>query len=97
MFGLFSLGWLAFGRILAPRDFYAPRLCRGPRPGGRRRSGADRPGPAGGLRAGELRRYTVVIADDGLDPLGRAVANALVSREPRVILCPMGALTEYLV
>ena len=49
------------------------------------------------LRAGELRRYTVVIADDGLDPLGRAVANALVSREPRVILCPMGALTEYLV
>lgn len=39
----------------------------------------------------------MVIADDGLDPLGRAVANALVSREPRVILCPMGALTEYLV
>ena len=24
VFGLFSLGWLAFGRILAPRDFYAP-------------------------------------------------------------------------
>ena len=55
------------------------------------------PGGTAPLWSRPSGRYTVVIADDGLDPLGRAVANALVSREPRVILCPMGALTEYLV
>ena len=96
VFGLFSLGWLAFGRILAPRDFYAPAYAVVPARG----DGAALEQTVRALlwlRAGELRRYTVVIADDGLDPLGRAVANALVSREPRVILCPMGALTGYLV
>ena len=79
-----------------PQGLLRPRLCRSPRPG----DGAALEQTVRALlwlRAGELRRYTVVIADDGLDPLGRAVANALVSREPRVILCPMGALTEYLV
>ena len=84
VFGLFSLGWLAFGRILAPKDFYAPAYAVVPARG----DGAALEQTVRALlwlRAGELRRYTVVIADDGLDPLGRAVANALVSREPRVI------------
>ena len=69
VFGLFSLGWLAFGRILAPRDFYAPAYAVVPARG----DGAALEQTVRALlwlRAGELRRYTVVIADDGLDPLG---------------------------
>ena len=65
VFGLFSLGWLAFGRILAPRDFYAPAYAVVPARG----DGAALEQTVRALlwlRAGELRRYTVVIADDGL-------------------------------
>ena len=55
VFGLFSLGWLAFGRILAPRDFYAPAYAVVPARG----DGAALEQTVRALlwlRAGELRR-----------------------------------------
>lgn len=96
VFGLFCLGWIAFGRILAPGDGSAPVYAVVPARGD---GGALEQTVRGllWLRAGELQRYTVVIADVGLDRRGLAVATALVNEEPRVVLCPMGALTEYLV
>ena len=96
VFGLFCLGWLAFGRILAPRDYYAPAYAVVPARG----NGAALEQTVRGLlwlRAGELQRYTVVIADAGLDAQGRAVAAALSNEEAKVVFCPMGAVSEYLV
>lgn len=96
VFGLFCLGWLAFGRILAPGDYAAPVYAVVPARG----DGAALEQTVRGLlwlRAGELQRYTVVIADAGLDRQGQAVATALVDEEPLVVLCPMGELSEYLV
>lgn len=95
VFGLFCLGWLAFGHILSPRDYYVPAYAVVPAKG----DGAALEQTVRGLlwlRAGELQRYTVVIADAGLDDQGRAVATALANEEPKVVFCPMGALTEYL-
>lgn len=95
VFGLFSLGWLLFGRLLAPSEYssavYAVIPARGD--GGALEQTVR---ALLWLRAGDLRRYTVIIADVGLDAEGRAVAAVLSNREPRVIVCPMEALTEYL-
>ena len=96
VFGLFSLGYAAFGRILAPGSCAAPVYAGVPALG----DGAALEQTVRGLlwlRAGEVQRYTVVIADAGLDRQGLAVATALVNEEPLVVLCPMGALAEYLV
>lgn len=95
VFGLFALGWVAFGRALAPTDRYSPAYAVVPVRG----DGAGLEQTVRGLlwlRGGEYGRYTVVIADDGLDPAGRAVADALVGREPGVVLCPSAELEEYL-
>ena len=40
------------------------------------------------LRGGELARFTIVIADGGLDGTGRAVAAALLARGQGIVLCP---------
>lgn len=96
VFGLFSLGWLAFGKLLAPGAPYAPVYAVVPTRG----DGAALEQTVRGLlwlRGGEYQRYTVVIADAGLDPVGLAVATTLANEEPKVVLCPMGALEEYLV
>lgn len=96
VFGLFSLGWLIFGRILAPGPGAIPAYAVVPVRG----DGAALEQTVRGLlwlRAGEPRRYTVVIADAGLNAQGLAIATTLANEEPQVVLCPMGALTEYLV
>lgn len=95
VFGLFSLGWLAFGKALAPGDYCAPAYAVVPAKGD---GGALEQTVRGllWLRGGELQRYTVVIADAGLTLKGRAVATALVDREPKVVLCALSELGAYL-
>jgi 3-methyladenine DNA glycosylase AlkD len=44
------------------------------------------------LRVGGMARFTIVIVDDGLDERGRAVAEALLSRESAIRLCAAGTL-----
>ena len=48
------------------------------------------------LRAGHLERFTLVIADAGLDSEGRRLARLLADREPGVLLCPLAALPDRL-
>ena len=48
------------------------------------------------LRGGELARFTIVIADGGLDGTGRAVAAALLTRAQGIVLCPAERLGEYI-
>lgn len=91
-FGLLCLGWLMFAQC----------------PGKLRTSFVVIPvsGDAAGLEetvAGYLRssriglvRCHVLIADQGLSPLGRAVALMLISQEERVILCPHQQMVEYI-
>lgn len=96
VFGLFSLGWLLFGRILVPVEPSAPVYAVVPARG----DGAALEQTVRGLlwlRGGEYQRYTVVIADAGLDRVGLSIAATLANEEPKVLLCPMESLEEYLV
>lgn len=95
VFGLFCLGWLAFGRILAPTAWYAPAYAVVPAKGdGSAIEQTVR--ELLWLRAGNLRRYTVVIADAGLTGEGKALAAALVRQESGIVLCPLSELEDYL-
>lgn len=92
--GLLSLGWLLFGKILTPVG------------GGRvwavvpgEGDGGDLEQAVAGLlwlRGGGLMQGTVVIADCGLNAVGRATAAALALREPGIVLCPASDLAEHL-
>ena len=94
-FGLFALGRLAFRRFLYPgpaAPAYAVVLAKG--------DWAALEQTVKGLLwrpAWTGQRYTVVIADAGLDPQGRAVATLLANAQPRVVLCPLDAVAEYLI
>lgn len=95
--GLLALSWLLLGRILAPV---------GGRGGGR--VVAVLPASGGGetlehdvtgllwLRGGGMARFSIVIADQGLDEQGRALAEILAQRDPGVALCRPDALGDYL-
>ena len=48
------------------------------------------------LRGGELARFTIVIADSGLNDTGRRVAAALLTGSRGMVLCPMEQLETYL-
>ena len=87
--GLLALGWLTFGRLLTPvgggggGPVYAVVPASG--------DGAHLEQDVKGLlwlRGGELARFTIVIADGGLDGTGRAVAAALLARGQGIVLCP---------
>lgn len=82
--GLLALGWLLFGRLLAPvgEGLYALVPARGDAP----RLEHDVAGLLW-LRGGGLARLTVVIVDDGLDSAGLAVAAAVLERERGVLFC----------
>lgn len=93
VFGLLCLSWLLFGRLLSPRPG-PPRPMPWCLPGGWSRSGTDGEGTLW-LRAGHLERFTLVIADAGLDSEGRRLARLLADREPgcscaRWPRCPTG-------
>ena len=86
--GLLALGWLTFGRLLTPVGG-----------GGGGPVYAVVPADVKGLlslRGGELARFTIVIADGGLDGTGRAVAAALLARGQGIVLCPAERLGEYI-
>ena len=96
VFGLFVLGYLTFSRVLSPGRAAAPAYAVVPAKG----DGAALEQTVKGLLwrpAGTGQRYTVVIADAGLDPQGRAVATLLANAQPRVVLCPLDAVAEYLI
>ena len=84
-FGLLSLGWLAFGRLLFPvggEGCWAVIPARG--------NGDGLEQAVTGmlwLRGGGLMRGPILLVDCGLDDEGRAVADALCLREPEISLC----------
>ena len=93
VFGLLGLGWLLFGRILAPV-------------GGRFCAVVPGTGDGGGLeqsvrgllwlRGGGLMKCPVVIVDCGLSDQGKAVAAALVLWEPGIATCTAEELPRHL-
>ena len=95
--GLLAVGWLAFGRLLAPvggKDGGAVYAVV-PASGGGETLEHDVAGLLW-LRGSGLARFTVVIADRGLDDQGRAVAAILAERESGVAVCPAERLAEYI-
>lgn len=47
------------------------------------------------LRGGRCR-LSIIIADGGLSPAGRAAATALLARNPGLVICPLDRLGEYI-
>ena len=95
--GLLALGWLIFGRLLTPvgGGGGGPVFAVVPASGDAETLEHDVAGLLW-LRGGDLARFTVVIADAGLSPAGRAVASALLSRGQGVVVCPIDQLREYI-
>lgn len=95
VFGLLSVGWLLFGRVLTPGPLAAPVLAVIPATG----DGAALEQAVKGLlwlRAGQARRYTVVIADAGLSSDGAAVAQRLAQREDGIVFCTLSEVPRLL-
>lgn len=94
--GLLSLGWLLFGRLVTPvGDAGGPVYAVVPADGGGEHLEQDVKGLLW-LRGGNLARFTIVIADRGLDPEGRAVAAGLLSDSTGLVVCPADRLGEYI-
>lgn len=95
--GLLALGWLLFGRLLAPV---------GGKGGGTVYAVIPASGDAATLehdvegllwlRGGGLAKFTIVVADLGLSEAGSAVAQVLLEREDRLTVCPAERLPEFL-
>lgn len=94
--GLLTVCWLLFGRMLIPAGGAGgPVYAVIPASGG----GEALEYTVGGLlwlRSGGLGRFTIVVADCGLDEDGMAAAEALSRREPGLIFCPMAELGHYI-
>ena len=92
--GLLALGWLLLGAAVAPvgrGSVYAVVPAAG--------DGEHLEQDVKGLlwlRGGELARFTIVIADSGLNDTGRRVAAALLTGSRGMVLCPMEQLETYL-
>lgn len=96
--GLLALAWLCFGKLLFP--------VSGGSGGGKIYAVLPVQGAAETLehdiralcwlRGGEAARFTIVIADDGLNDMGRAVTHALMAQKGGMVLCPLERLGEYL-
>ena len=94
--GLLALGWVLFGKLVTPvggsgGPVYAVVPAYGP--------GEHLEQDVKGLlwlRGGELARFTIVIADNGLDQSGRAVAAALLADSTGVVVCPGDRLGAYI-
>ena len=93
--GLLGLGWLLLGRLLTPGLGDGPVYTVTPASG----TGDGLEHTVKGLlwlRKNGLLQGTIVIADGGLDPAGKAVAAALLADATGVVLCPAGQLGAYL-
>ncbi|NLF35198.1 MAG: hypothetical protein GX585_04455 [Clostridiales bacterium] len=96
--GLLALGWLLFGRLIAP-------VCP---PNGAAPTFAVVLAQADGegleqavnsllwLRDGKLAGFTVVLADCGLSSKGLAVAETLLRQSDMVVLCPIDQMSQYI-
>lgn len=93
--GLFSVGWVLLGRLLVPAAEEGGVYAVVSASGGGDRLEHDVKGLLW-LRECGWARFTVVIADGGLDQAGRAAAEALVKDFPGLKLCPADRLGEYL-
>ena len=93
--GLLALGWTLFGRLLVPAGGSGAVYAVVPAAG----DGSGLEQTVKGLlwlRSGDLARFTIVIADGGLDPAGRAAAAALLARDRGIVLCPADRLGAYI-
>lgn len=93
--GLLALGWVLFGRLVTPAGAAGSVYAVVPARGQGEHLEQDVKGLLW-LRGGELARFTIVIADNGLDPSGKAVAAALLARSTGLVVCPGDKLGEYL-
>ena len=94
--GLLALGWALFGRLVTPAgESGGPVYAGGPADGGGEHLEQDETGLLW-LRGGGLSRFTIVIADNGLDESGRAVAAALLADSTGVVVCPGDRLGAYI-
>lgn len=93
--GLLALGWMLYGRLVTPVGELGPVYAVLPAAGDGERLEQEVKGLLW-LRSGALARATIVIADGGLSPAGRAVAAALLRDATGVVLCPAEGLGEYL-
>lgn len=94
--GLLALGWVLFGKLVTPvGSGSGPVYAVVPADGEGEHLEQDVKGLLW-LRGGELARFTIVIADNGLDPAGRAVAAALLADSTGVVVCPGDRLGAYI-
>lgn len=93
--GLLTLGWTLVGWLLAPAEGDGPVYAVVPAAG----EGAHLEQDVKRLlwmRGREKNGFTIVIADGGLNPAGRAVAAALLNGATGVVVCPAQRLSEYI-
>ena len=93
--GLLALGWTLFGWLLAPSEGDGPVYAVVPAAG----EGAHLEQDVKRLlwlRGQQKKGFTIVIADGGLDPAGRAVAAALLTGATGVVVCPADQLGAYI-
>lgn len=93
--GLLALGWVAFDRLTAPADWGGPVYAVVPAAGEGPHLEQDVKSLLW-LRGRQNSRFTIVIADGGLNPAGRAVAAALLTDATGVVVCPADRLSEYI-
>ena len=94
--GLLALGWVLFGKLVTPvGSGGGPVYAVVPAHGEGEHLEQDVKGLLW-LRGGELARFTIVIADNGLDPAGRAVAAALLADSTGLVVCPGDRLGAYI-
>ena len=93
--GLLALGWWTLGRVMTPAPWSGPVYVVVPAAG----SGAHLEQDVKGLlwlRKQQRGSFTIVIADEGLNPSGRAIAAALLTDATGVVVCPATRLGEYI-
>ena len=91
--GLLGLGWLLFGKLLAPIGEKGRVYAVIPASGDAETLEHDVQGLLW-LRGGNLAQFTVVIADCGLSDQGRILALLLQRREPGLMICPAERLSD---
>lgn len=93
--GLLALGWMAINCLLTPEEGDGPVYSVVPAAGEGPRLEQDVKRLLW-LRGRQKGRFTIVIADGGLDPAGRAVAAGLLEGATGVVVCPLERLGEYI-
>ena len=93
--GLLALVWLAFGRLLGPVGKAGRSVAVIPASG----DGEGLEQEVRGLlwlKSGNMAKFTVVIADCGLNDRGRTIAALLLQWEPTLVCCKAEELSKYI-